>query len=81
MKAVQQRVRQLWAGLGPGGDGRTRRSVSTYAQLVFDDAEPLFEQYRRIDFARAQTVQADLARKRTSLKALEQAYVGGDLHR
>jgi hypothetical protein len=50
--------------------------VSTYAQVSFDDAEPLFEQYQRIDFARAHTVQADLARKRASLKTLEQAYVG-----
>jgi len=74
VKAVQQRVRQLWAGLPP--DARKDPAVvSTYAQLVFDDAEPLFEEYRRIDFARAHTVQGDLARKRTSLKTLEQAYV------
>jgi len=73
--AVQQRVRQLWAGLAP--EARKDPAVaSTYAQLVFDDAEPLFEQYRRIDFARAHTVQADLAKKRTSLKSLEQAYMG-----
>ncbi len=75
VKAVQQRVRQLWAGLAP--DARKDPAVvSTYAQLVFDDAEPLFEQYRRIDFARVHTVQADLAKKRASLKTLEQAYVG-----
>jgi len=75
VKAVQQRVRQLWAGLGP--DARKDPAVvSTYAQLVFDDAEPLFDQYKRIDFARVRTVQADLARKRASLKTLEQAYVG-----
>jgi tetratricopeptide (TPR) repeat protein len=74
VKAVQQRVRQLWAGLGQ--DARKDRAVvSTYSQLAFDDAEPLFEQYRRIDFARAHSVQADLARKRSSLKNLEQAYV------
>jgi len=74
VKAVQQRVRQLWAGLPP--DARKDPAVvSTYAQLVFDDAEPLFEEYRRIDFARAHTVQGDLSRKRTSLKTLEQAYV------
>ena len=54
---------------------RTPAVVSTYAQLVFDDAEPLFDQYRRIDFTRPHTVQADLARKRASLKSLEQAYV------
>jgi tetratricopeptide (TPR) repeat protein len=74
VKAVQSRVRQLWSGLAP----ETRKNpavVSTYAQLVFDDAEPLFEQYRRIDFARTRTVQADLAKKRASLKSLEQAYV------
>jgi tetratricopeptide (TPR) repeat protein len=75
VKAVQQRVRQLWAGLGPEAR-KDPAVVSTYAQLIFDDAEPLFDQYRRIDFARASTVQADLARKRTSLKTIEQAYVG-----
>jgi tetratricopeptide (TPR) repeat protein len=74
VKAVQQRVRQLWAGLGPEAR-KDPAAVSTYAQLLLDDAEPLFEQYRRIDFARAHTVQADLARKRASLKTLEQAYV------
>jgi tetratricopeptide (TPR) repeat protein len=74
VKAVQQRVRQLWAGLGPDAR-KVPTVVSTYAQLVFDDAEPLFEQYRRIDFARTQTVQADLAKKRASLKSVEQAYV------
>jgi tetratricopeptide (TPR) repeat protein len=74
-RAAQQRVRQLWAGLGP--DGRKDPAVvSTYAQLVFDDAEPLFERYRQIDFARISTVQADLARKRAALKSLEQAYLG-----
>ncbi len=73
-RAVQQRVRQLWAGLGPEAR-KDPAVVSTYAQLVFDDAEPLFEQYRRIDFARTRTVQADLARKRASLRSLEQAYV------
>ncbi|HUM12141.1 MAG TPA: tetratricopeptide repeat protein [Myxococcaceae bacterium] len=74
VKAVQQRVRQLWAGAGPQAR-KDPAVVSTYAQVVFDDAEPLFEQYRRIDFARPRTVQADLARKRASLKSLEQAYV------
>src|SRR5678815_2388704 len=63
----------------PAGRGREARKdpavVWTYAQLLFDDAEPLFEQYRRIDFARTHTVQADLTRKRASLKGLEQAYV------
>jgi len=75
VSAVQQRVRHLWAGLAPEAR-KDPAVVSTYAQLVFDDAEPLFEQYRRIDFARARTVQADLGRKRTSLKSLEQAYLG-----
>ena len=75
LKAVQQRVRQLWAGLGPDAQ-KDPAVVSTYAQLVFDDAEPLFEQYRRIDFARTRTVQADLAKKRASLKSVEQAYLG-----
>jgi hypothetical protein len=74
VKAVQQRVRQLWAGLGAEAR-KDPAVVSTHAQLVLDDAEPLFEQYRRIDFARTRTVQADLAKKRASLKALEQAYV------
>ena len=72
--AVQQRVRQLWAGLGPEAR-KDPAVVSTYAQVAFDDAEPLFEQYRRIDFARTRTVETDLARKRASLKTLEQAYV------
>jgi tetratricopeptide (TPR) repeat protein len=75
VKAVQQRVRQLWSGLTPESR-KNPAVVGTYAQLVFDDAEPLYEQYRRIDFARTRTVQADLAKKRASLKSLEQAYVG-----
>ncbi|HTS82868.1 MAG TPA: tetratricopeptide repeat protein [Myxococcaceae bacterium] len=75
VKAVQQRVRQLWAGLSP----ETRKEpavVSTYAQVALAAADPLFEQYRRIDFAHARTVKADLARKRAALKSLENAYLG-----
>ncbi len=80
---MQQRVRQLWATLGPDGR-KDPAAVSTYAQLALDEAEPLFEQYRKIDFARTRTVQADLAKKRASLKTVEQAYVAvvstGDGH-
>ena len=39
VKAVQQRVRQLWAGLGPEAR-KDPAVVSTYAQLVFDDESP-----------------------------------------
>ena len=74
VRAVQQRVRQLWAGLGTEGR-KDPAAVSTYAQLALGEAEPLFEQYRKIDFTRTRTVQADLARKRASLKTVEQAYL------
>lgn len=74
IRAVQQRVRQLWATLGPDGR-KDPAAIATHAQLALDEAEPLFEQYRKIDFARTRTVQADLARKRASLKSVEQAYL------
>ena len=73
-RPAQQRVLKLWSGLTP--EARKEPAVvSTYAQLGFAEAEPLFQAYRRIDFARTRTVQADLARKRASLKALEKAYL------
>ena len=74
VRSAQQRIRQLWATLGPEGR-KAPVAISSYAQVALDEAEPLFEQYRKIDFARTRTVQADLARKRASLKTLEQAYL------
>ena len=78
VKAVQQRVRTALGRAGVPRPGRIPRPCSTYAELgCSDDAEALFDQYRRIDFA---PCRRRCSRPRPGngslLKVLEQAYVG-----
>jgi tetratricopeptide (TPR) repeat protein len=73
-EAQRQHVVKLWSGL-PVATRKNPAIVAAYARASFLGAEPLFDQYTRLDFARTSTAKTDLAKKQNALKLVEKAYL------
>ncbi len=73
-EAQRQHVVKLWSSLSVAAR-KDPTIVAAYARAAFLGAEPLFDEYKRLDFARVSTAKADLAKKQNGLKSVEKAYL------
>jgi tetratricopeptide (TPR) repeat protein len=73
-EAQRQHVVKLWSAL-PVPARKNPAIVAAYARATFLGAEPSFDEYTRLDFARLSTAKTDLAKKQNGLKMVEKAYL------